>query len=200
MAGHSGYYGCFVCEIEGEHMEHRMVFPQTNAANWKERDQNDIEFCSIMACFWSKNNCFISKYDNFYSKTINIYHSYCKFVLNISGNRKKEATRVKQSFTNWLVITLTISLDLSSIQCTKFSLVLSTRSPSCGSTPNSRQTNGMFPITCRKSTAIFLNSEFLMTLAGNQGLWKRTWLISKVTLIIFSTFLIEFDQKSIIFG
>lgn len=42
MVGHSGYYGCFVCEIKGEHIERRVVFPQTAAANWKQRDQDDI--------------------------------------------------------------------------------------------------------------------------------------------------------------
>lgn len=42
MKGHNGYYGCFVCLVKGDHMDHRMVFPQTKRANWPIREQNDI--------------------------------------------------------------------------------------------------------------------------------------------------------------
>jgi len=63
MVGHAGYYGCFVCEIEGERVDHRTVFPQTNTAKWRERDQDDIKKCSEKACFSSKYNHFSSSYD-----------------------------------------------------------------------------------------------------------------------------------------
>lgn len=43
MKGHSGYYGCHVCQIKGEYFQHRMIFPQTPTAKWKERTQEEIE-------------------------------------------------------------------------------------------------------------------------------------------------------------
>jgi len=43
IKGHNGYERCFACEIKGEKLEHRMIFPQTKQAKWRRRNQEDIE-------------------------------------------------------------------------------------------------------------------------------------------------------------